>query len=39
MLLRQSPNGSWRLLDLDAISCNLAPRRVLNDLFGGCLPG
>lgn len=38
MLLRQSPNGSWRLLDLDAISCNLAPRRVLNDLFGGCIP-
>ena len=37
-LLRQSPNGSWRLLDLDAISCNQAPRKVLNDLFGGCIP-
>jgi hypothetical protein len=38
LLLRQNPSGSWRLLDLDAISCNLAPRRVLNDLFGGCIP-
>jgi hypothetical protein len=37
-LLRQGPGGKWRLLDLDAISCGLAPRRVLNDLFGGCIP-
>jgi hypothetical protein len=38
MLLRQAPSGRWRLLDLDAISCGLAPRKVLNDLFGGCIP-
>ncbi len=38
VLLKQQPSGAWKVLDLDAISCNLAPRRVLNDLFGGCIP-
>jgi hypothetical protein len=38
LLLKQQSSGAWKLLDLDAISCNLAPRKVLNDLFGGCIP-
>jgi hypothetical protein len=40
LLLRRASarSGIWRLIDLDAISCNLAPRRVLNELFGGCIP-
>ena len=38
VLLKQQPSGAWKLIDLDAISCNEAPRRVLNDLFGGCIP-
>ena len=40
MLFRRATprSGSWRLVDLDAVGCNEAPRRVLNELFGGCLP-
>jgi hypothetical protein len=38
ILLKQTRPGMWRLIDLDAISCTAAPRPVLRDLFGGCIP-
>jgi hypothetical protein len=37
-VLLEQVRGTWRVLDLDQIPCNIAPRRVLNDLFGGCVP-
>lgn len=37
-VLLEQVRGTWRVLDLDQIPCNVAPRRVLTDLFGGCVP-
>jgi len=38
-VLLERVRGTWRVLDLDQIPCNIAPRRVLEDLFRGCVPG
>ena len=39
MLLRATSKG-WKVLDFGSggITCGLAPRAVLKDLFGGCVP-
>jgi hypothetical protein len=37
-VLLEQVRGTWRVLDLDQIPCGIAPRRVLRDLFGGCVP-
>jgi hypothetical protein len=37
VLLRER-QGTWRVLDVGEIGCDLAPRPVLDSLFRGCVP-
>jgi hypothetical protein len=38
VLVGQLTSGTWAVLDLDVIPCNIAPKAVLVDLFHGCFP-
>jgi hypothetical protein len=31
--------STWQVIDVDEINCGVAPRPVLESLFGGCVPG